>query len=84
MLKRTMLTAAMLTLMAGPALAFHCPKDAAAIDHGLANMTVSDDVKSQVTALRDKGLEQHKAGDHQAATGELAEGMRVLLMSTKK
>jgi hypothetical protein len=40
---------------------------------------VSDDVKSQVMELRDKGLELHEAGDHAESEDTLAEAMRTLL-----
>jgi hypothetical protein len=84
MIKHTVMTAAVLALLAMPALASHCPQDAAAIDHALANMTVADDLKKEVTALKDKGMAAHGAGNHREAESALAEGMRKLLMSIKK
>jgi len=83
MIKRTLLAGTAVLLIATPALATHCPKDAKAIDHALAAMTVSADVKGKVTALRNKGMEQHKAGKHSDAEHSLAEGMRLLLNSVK-
>lgn len=77
---RTTALAALLTAgLAVPALASHCPKDAAAIDHALEVVDVSDDVKSQVMELRDKGLELHEAGNHAESEDTLAEAMRTLL-----
>ena len=83
MLKRTALATALVLLAATPAFAFHCPKDAAAIEHALSVLAVGDDVKAQVTALKDKGLAEHNSGDHGAATTTLAEAMRLLLNSVK-
>lgn len=83
MLKKTILTAAFAAFLAAPALAGHCPKDAAAIDHAIAVLDVGDDVKTKVTELRDKGMEQHEAGDHASSEDTLSEAMRTLLMAVK-
>lgn len=83
MIKRTLLAGAAALLIATPAYAFHCPKDAEAIDQGLNTLNVSDEVKSEVMSLRDKGLEQHEAGNHKEAVDTLAEGMRMLLTNAK-
>jgi hypothetical protein len=81
MLKKSLLAAAALMLAMSPALAGHCPQDAAAIDKALGVVTVSDEVKTQVTALKDKGMAEHSAGDHAASEASLAEAMRLLLNS---
>ena len=81
MLNKFALAAAAMLLTATPALAHHCPMDAAAIDHALTVANVGDDVKAQVTALKDKGMAEHNAGDHAAAETTLAEAMRLLLNS---
>ena len=65
--------------IATPALANHCPMDAAAIDAALAKMDVSDEVKTQVTALKDEGMALHEAGNHDESEAKLAEAMRMLL-----
>ena len=83
MIKYTLLAGATVLFIATPAFAGHCPKDAAAIDHALAVLNVSADVKSEVKALRDKGMEQHKTKKHRDSEKTLAEGMRKLLMSIK-
>lgn len=77
------LAAAVALLAATPALAFHCPKDAAAIDHALAALDVSDEVKAQAQALRDQGMQQHETGNHADAVNSLSEAMRLLLMSVE-
>jgi hypothetical protein len=81
MLNKFALATAAMLLTVTPALAHHCPMDAAAIDHALMVASVGDDVKAQVTALKDKGMAEHKAGDHAAAETTLAEAMRLLLNS---
>jgi hypothetical protein len=83
MLKKKILATAMTVALASPALAHHCPKDAAAIDHALSVMNVSADVKSSVKAMRDKGMAEHKAGKHTEAETTLAEAMRTLLNAAK-
>ena len=76
-------TAAAAILVATPAFAFHCPKDAAAIDHGLDALAVSDEVKAEVQALRDQGMAEHEAGNHAEAVNALSEAMRLLLTSVE-
>jgi hypothetical protein len=83
MLRNTVLATTLLFLAATPALAHHCPKDAAAIDHALSVVNVDDGVKAEVTTLRDKGMAEHNAGDHAASEATLAEAMRLLLNSLK-
>jgi hypothetical protein len=63
------------------AFAFHCPADAKAIDAGLAKANLSDDKKSEIMKLRDKGLEQHGTGDHKGSVDTLSKAMRLLLNS---
>ena len=63
------------------AFAFHCPADAKAIDAGLAKVNLSEDKKSEIMKLRDKGLEQHGTVDHKGAVGTLSKAMRLLLNS---
>ncbi len=79
MLLRTLGVAAVLTMLAGPALAFQCPLDVKKIDAALAvNMMLSDADKAKVTELRDKGQTQHQAGQHQNAVETLAEAKGIL------
>ena len=70
----------LMSLAAAPAFANHCPKDAAAIDAYLSKAKVSDTLKAEVMALRDKGMALHDAGKHEEAEAVLAEAMRKLLM----
>ncbi|HEX2255326.1 MAG TPA: hypothetical protein VHG92_01265 [Afifellaceae bacterium] len=66
--------------MATPALAAHCPQDAAAIDNALeARADMPEDQKNQVQALRDEGMQLHEAGNHRESEAKLAEAMRILL-----
>lgn len=83
MTRLKLLGAAAAVLVATPALAFHCPKDAAAIDHGLSVLAVGDDVKAEVQALRDQGMAEHEAGNHADAVNTLSEAMRLLLNSVE-
>lgn len=83
MLRTSLLAAVAATLFITPALAGHCPKDAKAIDHALGVLNVGDDVKKQVTALRDEGMALHEAGKHEESEDKLSEAMRTLLSATK-
>ena len=66
-------------LIATPALAFHCPKDMAAIDAALGkNPQLTEAQMAKVKELRAKGEEQHKAGNHRASVDTLAEAMAIL------
>jgi uncharacterized protein len=79
MLKRILAAAAISTMLTTPAFAFHCPKDMAEIDAAMAaNPDLSDEDKAKVTELRQKGQEEHEAGDHQAAVETLAEAKALL------
>ena len=80
MIKKTVLAAVLLAFTAAPALATHCPKDAAAIEAALPKSKLSDADKAEITALKEKGMALHKAGNHHDAEAALAEAMRKLLM----
>ena len=80
---KKILLATVIFLTSSLALAHHCPLDAKAIDSGLSKANLSEDQKAEIIKLRDKGLEQHKAGDHSASTDTLAKAMRKLLNDMK-
>jgi hypothetical protein len=75
---RLLATAATLALLAGPALAFQCPADMAAIDAALATASLSEADMAKVKELRAKGEEEHAAGNHQASVDALAEAKALL------
>ena len=83
MIKRSLIAAAVAVAVSSaafsPAQAFYCPKTVKAIDAALGKSMLSADQKSKVKGLRDKGLAQHKAGDHKDAVKSLAEGVRIIL-----
>ena len=78
MLRKSLLIAATTIFMTGTALAFHCPKDMAAIDAALPNGSWREAYRAKVMELRAKGEEQHKAGDHGASVKTLGEAMKIL------
>lgn len=79
MLTRILTTAAVLGLLAGPALAAHCPSDVAKIDEALAgDHGLSDMQVSEVQSLRDKGEDLHNAGQHGDSLEKLHEAMDIL------
>lgn len=77
---RSLLIAAALSLaLAGPAFAFQCPTMVSAIDAALAaGPDLSEADLAKVKELRDKGEEQHKAGQHDEAVKTLAEAKSML------
>ena len=81
MYRITLPALALVALATAPALAGHCPRDAAAIDAALAKVTISDEVRTEVTTLRDRGMELHEAGNHDESQATLAEAMRLILNS---
>ena len=74
--------AALLILASPSVFAGHCPADAKAIEEGLAKLQVSDEVRTAVSELHEKGMAQHEAGDHRASEKTLAEAMRMLLTNS--
>lgn len=78
MLRKGLIIFAASALLAGPAFAFHCPKDMAAIDAALPSSTLSDADKAKVMELRSKGEELHKASDHAGSVKTLEEAMVLL------
>ena len=79
MMTKTMLTLALIaSFTAGPAFAFQCPTDMAAIDAALETAELSEADKARVTELRQQGQRLHEAGDHQASVDTLAEAKRIL------
>ena len=66
-------------LTASAAMAFHCPKDMAAIDAKLSeNPALSAEQMAEVKTLRAEGEELHKAGKHQESVDTLAKAMAIL------
>ncbi|MGF1594403.1 MAG: hypothetical protein ACFCUW_14055 [Kiloniellaceae bacterium] len=76
---KALISAAALSLvLAGPAFAFQCPADIAAIDAALQTATLTDEERAQVTELRDEGERLHAAGQHQDSVDTLAEAKAML------
>ena len=78
-MRQLILTAAMLVAFAGPAAAFHCPRDMAAIDAALAkNPDLTAEQKAEVTKQRADGEALHNSGKHQESVDTLAKAMEIL------
>ena len=79
MLKRTVLAAALLTLVATPAFAGQCPRLMREIDAALAqNPQVAADVLTRVKELRARGETLHKSSTHGDSIGVLNEAKGLL------
>lgn len=79
MIRNSLSAFAVLAVMATPALAAHCPLDAAAIEQALPNSSLSEEEKAEVTRLKEEGMALHNAGNHRESEALLAEAMRMLL-----
>ncbi|MGE0356151.1 MAG: hypothetical protein AB7P08_04480 [Burkholderiales bacterium] len=76
---KRIIAAAVATLFAGSALAFHCPKDMKAIDEALAkNPKITEAQMKDVKKMRADGEALHKAGKHQESVDTLAKAMKIL------
>ena len=79
MLVRTLAAAPVVAFLSVPALAGQCPTMVGQIDALLASTPgLSDDVKAQITALRNLGVDFHNAGDHQASVDTLGQALKLL------
>ncbi len=79
MFARSLLVAAVVVAFSSPAFAYYCPKQGKAIDAALATASLSAAQKSEVKALRDKGMAAHGTGDHKGAVTSLAAATRIIL-----
>ena len=78
-MRQLFLTAIALIAFAGPAVAFHCPRDMAAIDAALAeNPALTAEQRAEVTKLRAEGEQLHNSGKHQESVDTLAKAMEIL------
>lgn len=77
-MKRTILAIALAFGLTAPAVASQCPQDMAAIDKAMQSAKLSDAKKAEVMELRQKGEEQHKAGEHAASVKTLGEAKQIL------
>ena len=79
MLVRTLAAAAVVALLSMPALASQCPALIGQIDAALASTPgLSDDVKAEVVALRDKGEVLHNEGKHDQSVETLQQALQML------
>lgn len=70
--------AIIIALAAAPALAHQCPTMMAAIDEALLTADLSGEDEARVMELRERGEEEHDAGDHDASEASLGEAMGIL------
>lgn len=78
MIKRTLLAAAGLMVLAAPVFAMSCPANIRQIDAALANTQVSAADKAKATELRNEGEKLHASGQHQQSMDKLAEAKKIL------
>ncbi len=72
------IAAVLAAFAAGPAVAFQCPQDMAAIDAALATAELTDDQRAEVMQLRADGEALHRGGSHQASVDALAQAKAIL------
>jgi hypothetical protein len=71
-------TALVLLMLAVPVMAGQCPSLSHQIDNKVAAMTLPQDKAAQVKALQEKGMEQHRAGQHAASVQTLKQALALL------
>ncbi len=79
-MKKFVLAAAMVAILATPALASQCPKLMKKIDAAMATTQVDEATKTKVMALYDKGKAEHASGDHAASETDLNAALKLLGM----
>jgi hypothetical protein len=79
-MKKLVLAAVAAFLLAAPAYATHCPTLMKKIDDALPTAKVSDADKAEITALRKKGEEEHKAAKHSDSIATLNAALKKLGM----
>ena len=72
------LTAAVLSFAALPALAGQCPMDMAKIDAAMATAELSEAEMAEVMTLRTEGEAMHSSGDHATSVEMLAQAKAIL------
>jgi len=79
MFVRTLAVATVVAFLSLPALASQCPTLINQIDAALAaDPGISDDVKAEVVALRDKGEQLHATGKHDQSVETLQQALQLL------
>ena len=79
MFVRTLAAATLVAFLSAPALAGQCPALIGQIDAALAaDPGLSDDVKAEVVALRDKGEQLHDEGKHDQSVETLQQALDLL------
>jgi hypothetical protein len=78
-MRTTLLGLALATsLIAAPAFASQCPALMGQIDEALATADISEEERAQVLELRQRGEEEHEAGNHEASEQTLEEAKAIL------
>ena len=75
---KSILIAAALIALAGPAYAASCPKHMADIDKALPAAQLDAAKKAQVTKLRADGETKHKAGNHAGSVQDLQQAKQIM------
>ena len=79
-MKKFILAAAMIAVLAMPALAKQCPSLMKRVDEAMATTQVDEATKTKVMALYEKGKTEHAAGEHAASEADLNEALKLLGM----
>ncbi len=75
---RRLFATAVLIALAGPSFAGQCPSLVKQIDEKLQSAQLSEADKAKLIELRNKGEQQHEAGDHAASEATLNEALTML------
>ncbi len=77
-MKKVLLPMAIVTCLAGPALASQCPMDMSKIDAAMQTAQLSDADEAKVKELLAKGEELHKSGNHAESVETLGQAKAIL------
>ena len=79
-MKKFLIAATVVAVMAGPAYAGSCPALMQKVDAALETTTISAEDKAKVMELRQQGEQQHAAGQHDESVASLNEALKLLGM----
>jgi len=76
--KSVFIATALILGLSLPAFAGSCPRLSQQVTAALESSSLPADKKAEITALRDKGDQQHKSGQHDASVATLKQALEML------
>ena len=79
-MKKFLIAAAAIAMLAGPAWASGCPTLMKKVDAALQTAQISDADKTKVMELRAKGEGEHTSGNHAGSVATLTDALKLMGM----